>query len=389
LEGRRGEAVALSPVDRIYLRRACELAVRGRGNTAPNPAVGAVIVRAGRTLGEGYHHRRGEPHAEAEALRSAGGDVRGATAYVSLEPCNHHGLTPPCSEALIDAGISRVVIGVADPNPRTAGGGIARLRAAGIAVELACDPWARAAVEAFSFAIACERPYVHLKLAVSLDGYVAPAPGAHWLTGEIARDHVRELRASYDAVLVGAGTVRSDDPLLTVRPPRSRLRPYVRVIACEDAPIPPDRRVLFDPRQGAGVTYARTLVLAPAGARAAFAALEASAAFAKPRASAELVYIGAPDARTLDLAAGLRELKARGIASVLCEGGPTLAARLLAQRLVDRLDWLVAPVLLANERAVPALRGADLSSAAHGWRFDCVEHLGDDLRLSALLETAG
>lgn len=350
-------------------------------------------MRDGRTLGEGFHHRRGEAHAEVEALRSCGAadaagavNVRGATAYVSLEPCNHHGSTPPCSEALIEAGIARVVIGVADPNPRTAGGGIARLREAGIAVELADDPWSRAAIEAFAVAIVRERPYVHLKLAVSLDGYVAPAPGSHWLTGEIARDYVRELRASYDAVLVGAGTVRSDDPLLTVRPARTRLRPYVRVIACEETPIPPDRRVLFDPRPGAGVTFARTIVLAPAGARAAFAELANSAAFAKAGASAEIVYVGAPDARTLDLASALRELKARGIASVLCEGGPTLAARLLARRLVDRIDWLVAPVLLANEHGVPALRGADLSSAARGWRFDPVERLGEDLRLSAILE---
>jgi diaminohydroxyphosphoribosylaminopyrimidine deaminase/5-amino-6-(5-phosphoribosylamino)uracil reductase len=349
-------------------------------------------VRDGRTLGEGFHHRRGEPHAEVEALRSAGAagsgeaGLRGATAYVSLEPCNHHGATPPCSEALIEAGIARVAIGVADPNPRTAGGGIARLRAAGITVELADDSWARAAIEAFAVAIVRERPYVHLKLAVSLDGYVAPAPGSHWLTGEIARDYVRELRSSYDAVIVGAGTVRSDDPQLTVRPARTRLRPYVRVVACEEAPIPPDRRVLFDPRQGEGVTYARTIVLAPAGARAAFAELERSAAFAKTGASAEMAYVGEPEARTLDLAAALRELKARGITSVLCEGGPTLAARLLAQRLVDRLDWLVAPVLLANERAVPALRGADLNSSARGWGFDRVERLGEDLCLSASLE---
>lgn len=358
------------------MRRACELAERGRGNTAPNPAVGAVIVRDARTLGEGFHHRRGEAHAEVEALRAAG-NARGATAYVSLEPCNHHGATPPCSEALIAAGIARVVVGAADPNPRTAGGGFARLREAGIEVELADDARARAQIEPFAFAIAHARPYVHLKLAASLDGYVAPEPGSHWLTGETAREHVRELRAGYDAVMVGAGTVRSDDPQLTVRPPRTRLRPYVRVVACEDAPIPADRRVLLDPAQGEGVTYAPTILLAPAGARAAFAPLEASA---------DVIYVGASDALRLDLTAALRTLKARGITSVLCEGGPTLAGRLLALRLVDRLDWLVAPVLLANERAVPALRGADLRRAARGWRFDRVERLGDDLRLSAALE---
>jgi diaminohydroxyphosphoribosylaminopyrimidine deaminase/5-amino-6-(5-phosphoribosylamino)uracil reductase len=358
------------------LRRACELAVRGRGNTAPNPAVGAVIVRDARTLGEGFHHYRGGAHAEIEALRAAG-DARGATAYVSLEPCNHHGATPPCSDALIAAGIVRVVAGIADPNPRTAGGGFARLRAAGIAVDVAEDEQARALIEPFAVSIARSRPYVHLKLAASLDGYVAPRPGVHRLTGELAREYVRELRASYDGVLVGAGTVRCDDPQLTVRPPRTRLRPYVRIVACEEAPVPGDRRVLLDPLQGEGAAYARTIVLAPAGAREAFRALEGSA---------DVVYAGGPDERRLDLAAALCELKLRGIASLLCEGGPTLAARLLARRLVDRIDWLIAPVLLANERAVPALRGADLRAAARGWRFDRVERLGDDLCLSAALE---
>jgi diaminohydroxyphosphoribosylaminopyrimidine deaminase/5-amino-6-(5-phosphoribosylamino)uracil reductase len=358
------------------LRRACELAARGRGNTAPNPAVGAVITRDGLTLGEGFHHRRGEAHAEVEALRAAG-DALGGTAYVSLEPCNHQGLTPPCTEALIEAGIVRVVIGAVDPNPRTAGGGIARLRAAGIDVELADDLDALASIESFAGSVARTRPYVHLKLAASLDGHVAPAPGAHWLTGERAREYVRELRSTYDAVLIGAGTVRYDDPQLTVRPPRTRVRPYLRIIACEEGPVPVDRRVLFDPQQGEGVTYARTIVLAPAGVRERFAELEAIA---------DLVYIGAPDARRLDLAAALRELRARGISSVLCEGGPTLAAQLLSRRLVDRIDWIIAPVLLANEAAVPVLRGADLSTAANGWRFDRVQRLGEDLCVSAPLD---
>jgi diaminohydroxyphosphoribosylaminopyrimidine deaminase/5-amino-6-(5-phosphoribosylamino)uracil reductase len=317
------------------------------------------------TLGEGYHHRRGLPHAEVEAL-SAAGEARAATLYVTLEPCDHAGLTPPCSQAVVDAGVARVVVGALDPNPKTAGGGIARLRAAGLAVEVADDAWSHELIEDFAIAITRDRPYLRLKMAASLDGYVAPRPGSHWLTGEPARAYVRELRATHDAVMVGAGTVRVDDPQLTVRPPRSRRKPYRRVVACEDAPVDPQRRI-FSKEEG----YAPTIVLAPRGLRERFASLEDVA---------EVVLVGDEDAAQLDLAEAMRALKAHGVASVLCEGGPTLAARLLERRLVDRVDWLLAPQLLANANAVPALAGD--ASATGALRFDRVERLGDDLLVS-------
>ncbi len=315
---------------------------------------------------------RGAGHAEIEALNDArerGNDVRGATMYVTLEPCNHTGLTPPCSDAVVAAGISRVVVGALDADPRTRSGGVERLREAGIRVDVADDELALSIVEEFSAYVGRDRPYVRVKLASSLDGYVAPRPGErHWLTGVQARDYVRELRASYDAVLVGAGTVRIDDPQLTVRPPRARRKPYVRVVACEDAPVPNDRAI-FASLDG----YAKTIVLAPAGKRDAFAPLEAVA---------DVVYAGESGAQSLDLTAAMRALRARGIATVLCEGGPTLAARLIEAGLVDRVDWLVAPVLLCGPEAVPALANATL---AHTLRFERVAQLGPDALLAAVL----
>jgi diaminohydroxyphosphoribosylaminopyrimidine deaminase/5-amino-6-(5-phosphoribosylamino)uracil reductase len=347
----------------------------------PNPSVGCVLVRAGATLGEGWHHHRGEAHAEVEALRDArarGNDPRGATAYVSLEPCDHHGRTPPCTEALIAAGVARVVIGALDPNPRTAEAGVRRLRAAGIEVDVQHDAAASALIERFRWTIAHDTPFVTLKMAVSLDGYVAPRPGEpHWLTGELARERVRDLRIEHDAVMVGAGTVRIDDPLLTVRPHATRRKPYARVVVCETEPIAASSRVLAAPADAPPGSYDPTIVLAPRGARDRFSVLEPIA---------DVVYIGGDDARKLDLAAAMRSLRDRGIATVLCEGGPTLAGRLLAAGLVQRVVWLLAPRFLRSETAVPALNGADLSGA-NGWRFDRIERVGDDMLLSADLTT--
>jgi diaminohydroxyphosphoribosylaminopyrimidine deaminase/5-amino-6-(5-phosphoribosylamino)uracil reductase len=379
LEGRLGRLNA----DAVYLARACELAARAIADASPNPPVGAVLVRDGMTLGEGWHHRRGEPHAEVEALRAAHAadfDVRGATAYVSLEPCDHHGRTPPCSEALIAAGVARVVVGAADPNPKTAAGGIARLRAAGIDVDVRELPEARQLIERFAFTITQPaRPFVTLKMAMSLDGAIATQPGrAEWLTGEPARAFVRRQRAEHDAVMVGAGTIRIDDPQLTVRPHASRRKPYTRIVVCETDAIPLGARVLAVQPEAPPDAYARTLVLAPAGARERFAALAAAT---------DVVFVGDETAKQLDLAAALEAVRGRGIDTILCEGGPTLAGRLVRAGLVQRAIWLVAPRFLQSPTAVPVLAGADLSALRNGWRFDLVERLGDDLMLSGRIDT--
>jgi diaminohydroxyphosphoribosylaminopyrimidine deaminase/5-amino-6-(5-phosphoribosylamino)uracil reductase len=361
----------MNSLDRLFLERANELARRGTGNTSPNPAVGAVVVRDGQIAGEGYHHRAGEPHAEVLALEEAGERASGATLYVSLEPCNHFGRTPPCSHAVVAAGIARVVIGAEDPNPKTARGGIDYLRANGIAVEITDDAESNTIVEPFARAIRGDRPYVTLKMAMSLDGYIASARGVqHWLTGAAAREFVRELRIAHDAVAVGAGTVRVDNPRLTVRPPHRRLVPYRRVAICETDTVEA-KSLIFSPHEG----YAQTIVLAPAGRRQKFAELERIA---------EVLYVGPEDSQELDIPQGLRALRAHGIATLLCEGGPTLAGKLFHFGLVDRFYALIAPQLLRSPQAVPVLAHTTLPEV-RGLRFDRVERIGPDLLVSASL----
>ncbi|MBV9439056.1 MAG: RibD family protein, partial [Candidatus Eremiobacteraeota bacterium] len=246
-----------------------------------------------------------------------------------------------------------------------------------IRVDLTETPEARGLVERFAWTARTELPFVTLKMAMSVDGFIAPHGGiTHSLTGSQARERVRELRIDHDAVMVGAGTVRIDDPRLTVRPHATRRKPYVRVVACESAPIAPTARVLATPQEAPPDAYARTIVLAPAGARDRFAPLESIA---------DVAYAGSADAHVLDLGAALRVLRARGVATVLCEGGPTLAARLLAARLVQRIVWLIAPVLLRSDAAIPVLSGGAVGPYA-GWRFDRTERLGDDMLLSANIE---
>lgn len=330
----------MTPLDRLYLARTYELALRGRGSTTPNPEVGAVFVRDGAILAEGYHHRAGEAHAEIEALRAAG-DVRAATLYVTLEPCAHEGRTGSCARALAPLGLARVVVGTLDPNPLTHGKGVALLRDAGVAVEVADEAEAERLIEPFAVAIARERPYVALKMAVSLDGFVAARAGARTqLTGDAWSAYVRELRAAHDAVMVGANTVRVDDPLLTVRPPKHRLRPYARIVA--GAGIPPESRIL-QPVEG----YDPTIVLDTGSG----------------------------------LEAALRGLYARGIRSILCEGGPALATALLAAGLVDRFYWAIAPALL-GPGGLPAFAASGPAPLRRGLRFDAVERFGDDVMLS-------
>jgi diaminohydroxyphosphoribosylaminopyrimidine deaminase/5-amino-6-(5-phosphoribosylamino)uracil reductase len=348
-----------APDDGAYMRRALLLAARGWGQTAPNPLVGAVVVRDGLVVGEGWHTRDGAPHAEVEALRAAGERARGATLYVSLEPCNHHGRTPPCTEAILTAGVRRVVAAVADPNP-AAQGGAARLRAAGLEVVIGVEEAAARELNApFFHSLASDRAFVQLKLAVSLDGAIADhtrQPG--WITGPEARADVHRLRAGADAVAVGIGTVLADDPLLTVRGGAAPRVAPVRVVFDRSARLPLTSRLVRTARETPVVVVCRD----PDPARAA----------ALTAAGVELVIATSPpDA--------LYALRARGVRTLLVEGGAGLAGSLIEAALVDRLIIFRAPVLL-GAGALAAFGGLAPVAAASAARWRIVEtrRFGDD-----------
>lgn len=367
--------------DRAFIRRALDLARRGWGQTAPNPMVGAVVVQGDEVVGEGFHARYGEAHAEPVALRAAGEQARGATVYVSLEPCNHHGQTPPCVDALIAAGVRRVVCAVADPNPKAVGGA-ARLRAAGIEVTVGIEEAeARELNAPFFFAQRAERPWVTLKLALSLDGALTDARrSSAWLTGPPARAEVHHLRAANDAIAVGAGTVLTDDPELTVRhapPPRV---PPRRVVFDDRLETPPTARLLAPPLVApvSIVSIPRAAgPEAPGTGRGTAAADDGSTAAARARALAEA---GADVVPAASLAEALVALRRRGVRSLLVEGGAGLAGALLEAALVDRLVIFQAPVIL-GQGALNAFARAPAHLVAGAPRLPILERrlLGDDL----------
>jgi diaminohydroxyphosphoribosylaminopyrimidine deaminase/5-amino-6-(5-phosphoribosylamino)uracil reductase len=356
--------------DRLYMARALELAACGLNTTDPNPRVGCVLVRGGETLGEGWHERAGEAHAEVAALKAARGDVRGATAYVSLEPCSHTGRTPPCVDSLIAAGIGRVVCASVDPNPRVAGDGIERLRAAGISVSVGTlENEARALNPGFFSRFERGRPYVRLKLAMSLDGRTAPAGGgAIWISGEAARADVQRWRARSSAVLTGAGTVRSDDPRLDVRWVYGPwLRQPLRVVLDATLACPPGAKIFA--REGA-------LVFASAEAQPAAAAR--LAAHLPPVAVERVPAIG----RGLDLEAVLARLAGLEVNELLVECGPRLAAAFLEEGLVDEWIIYIAPRLLGTDAApLTALTGVDTQSLAAAFDIMSVARFDADVRL--------
>lgn len=311
------------------------LARRGLGRVWPNPSVGCVIVAAGgRVVGRGFTQPGGRPHAETEALREAGSAAKGATAYVSLEPCAHHGKTPPCAEALVAAGIARCVIAAGDPDPRVAGGGIAILERAGIAItrDVLRDEAAELNAGFFS-RIAQGRPLVTLKLATSLDGKIATMTGeSKWITGADARALGHRLRADHDAILVGSGTVLADDPELTCRLPGLEGR----------SPIP----VVLDTR----LRLPLSAKLARAGTWLVTGAGQADAALRLYRdAGIEILVAPLAGNGSLDLAAVLGQLGERGLTRLLVEGGAAVATNLIGQDLVDRLAWFQAPIVLGND----------------------------------------
>jgi diaminohydroxyphosphoribosylaminopyrimidine deaminase/5-amino-6-(5-phosphoribosylamino)uracil reductase len=315
-----------------HMTRAFELARRGLRTTDPNPRVGCVLAHGDRVVGEGWHEFAGGPHAEVAALAAAGEAARGATAWVTLEPCCHHGRTPPCSDALIAAGIGRVVYAMRDPNPRVAGGGAARLAAAGVAVESA--EFGRESAElnpGFISRMTRGRPWVTVKLAASLDGGTAlPGGESRWITGEAAREDVQQLRARSSAVMTGSGTVLADDPRLDVRLPGTSRQP-LRIVLDSQLRTPPAARILAPPGQ------ALVLCTEP----------DATRAEALRAAGAEVVVVAGAEGK-VDLEAALTLLAARQVNELLVECGAGLAGALLKAGLVDELLLYLAPTLLGR-----------------------------------------
>jgi diaminohydroxyphosphoribosylaminopyrimidine deaminase / 5-amino-6-(5-phosphoribosylamino)uracil reductase len=359
-------APSAEPAERAAMRRAVELAVRGLGSTSPNPVVGCVVLSPeGFPVGEGWHQRAGGPHAEIHALAEAGDDARGGTAVVTLEPCDHTGRTGPCSLALIEAGIARVVYAVADP---AAGGGARRLADAGVDVVqgLLADE-AAAGNAAWLTAMRLQRPYVIWKYAATLDGRIAAADGSsRWITSVEARADVHRLRARTDAVLVGSGTARADDPHLAVRNVPGAVQPLRVVIDTEAAAVRPGARILDD----AAPTLIAVAEDAPKGE------LDGAAELLRlPRAA---------DGPGLDLTALLEALHAREVRSVLLEGGPTLAGAFVRAGAVDEVIGYVAPVLLGA--GPPALAEAGIATIAQALRLTVTEtvRIGPDLRITAV-----
>lgn len=354
------------------MARALQLAALGLETTTPNPRVGCVIVRNGETVGEGWHRRAGEPHAEIHALTQAGERARGATAYVSLEPCSHHGRTPPCAEALIAAGVARVVAAMADPNPLVAGQGLARLRQAGIEVDCGLlETDARELNIGFVSRMSRGRPWLRLKAAASLDGKTALDNGlSQWITGEAARADGHRWRARACAVLTGIGTVKADDPQLTVR-----------AVPCQRQPL----RVVVDARlelsPAARLVDGQPVLVACAQADPARAA-------ALSARNVEVVEIPNPGGK-VDLPALLRELGRRGINEVHAEAGLKLNGSLLREGCVDELLLYLAPLLIGDSGQglfnLPVLSSL---RAAHRLDLRDLRQIGPDLRILARLLSA-
>ncbi|MCA0043020.1 bifunctional diaminohydroxyphosphoribosylaminopyrimidine deaminase/5-amino-6-(5-phosphoribosylamino)uracil reductase RibD [Celeribacter litoreus] len=349
------------------MRHALGLAARGLGNTWPNPAVGCVIVRGGTVVGRGWTQPGGRPHAETVALAQAGDRARGATAYVTLEPCSHHGKTPPCSEGLIAAGVSRVVCALGDPDPRVNGRGFEMLRAAGIEVVTGvCEAEARALQIGFLSNVVLGRPMVTLKLAMSWDGRIATASGeSQWITGPQARRRVHAMRANHDAVLVGGGTARADDPSLTVRGLGVTKQP-VRVVMSRRLDLPLTGQLA---RTAGEIPV--WIIHGPDASEELRSAWEGLGAM--------LMEVPVT-AGHLDPEASLAALGERGLTRVFCEGGGALAASLLGADLVDHVNVFTAGLGIGAE-GLPGLgaMGLDRLGAAPRYRLERLDQVGPDV----------
>jgi len=354
--------------DELFMRRALVLAAKGRGRTSPNPMVGAVVVRGGSIVSEGYHARAGEPHAEVVALENAAGAASGADLFVTLEPCCHHGLTPPCTDRIIQAGIRRVVIPTLDPNPLVSGGGVQTLREAGIIVERGLLSEEAASLnEAFTKFITCRIPFVILKAAVSLDGKIATRTGdARWISGEQSRKHVHELRDQVDAIIAGIGTIRRDNPRLTTRLPGSGHDP-IRIIVDGLGPLPLESQVF----QAGAVSRTWIAVTADAPTERIETLL---------RRGLTVLEAGGSQGR-VSLEQLLKRLGEREVVSVMIEGGEGIFTSAIEEGIVDKFLLFVAPLLVGGKTAPSLFGGAGVEEIGQAFRLSRlhIEQLGDDL----------
>lgn len=363
--------------DHHLMGEAIALAARGAGRTSPNPMVGAVVLDAsGNVAGRGWHARAGEPHAEILALREAGRRARGATLYLTLEPCAHQGKTPPCAPAVVEAGVSRVVAASGDPDPRVAGKGFSILREGGIAVEvgLRCEEAVRLN-EAFFTSVKKERPFVTLKAAMSRDGKIAPPPGGdRWISSQASRARAHLFRDQVDAILVGAGTILTDDPLLTARPEGRAGKPLIRIVLDSRLRTPANARSL-PPDQGVATIIAATDDASSAKERALAAA------------GGEVIRFPSDEEGRVALLPLLRELNRRGVRHLLVEGGGKVHAAFLRECLVDKLMVFVAPVVIGGEGVPGPFTPDDIDRMKAGSKLTYVtlEQIGDDSLIEGYL----
>jgi len=361
-----------------FMARALRLARKGMGRTEPNPMVGSVVVRRGNVVGQGYHRAVGKPHAEVEAIKSAGRKARNADLFVTLEPCNHYGRTPPCTQAIREAGIKRVFYGMADPNPDVTGGGAAALRAAGLeVVGPVLEERCRRLNEVYLTNVTLHRPFVFLKLALSLDGRIATRAGqSRWITSEASRRRVHKLRDRVSAIMVGIGTVLADNPSLTTRLPGRQGRDPIRVVV-DSALKTPENAALFNP-----LSAAKVIIGCRKGAPAAERArLEKKGALVIPTSGSTRV----------DLKHLLSRLYGFGITSILLEGGAELAWSALEAGVVDRCLFFYAPIIIGGKAARMGVGGTGIDRLEEAPKLKDVETLrvGPDILVSGRVQYQG
>jgi diaminohydroxyphosphoribosylaminopyrimidine deaminase/5-amino-6-(5-phosphoribosylamino)uracil reductase len=363
--------------DTEYMRMALDLAAKGAGYVSPNPMVGAVVVKDGRVVGRGYHQAVGGPHAEVNAINAAGARARGATIYVTMEPCNHYGRTPPCARKILEAGIQRVVVAMADPNPDVTGGGNSFLKSQGIEVTCGlCEIEAGRLNECFTKYVRTKLPFVVLKMASTLDGRIATRTGdARWVTGPAARARVHALRHAMDAILVGVGTVKADDPELTTRLETGRGVDPIRIILDTHLGMPETARMLQQ------VSAAETWVVGGPGA--------AESNKKRLKDQGALVLEATLDKGRIDLKALMRFLGARGITSLLIEGGAQVAASALKAGIVDKVLFFYAPKILGGDDGIPMCSGPGPDRMRDSFTLNDmqVSRVGDDILVSGYLKT--